>query len=87
MPLGASLPMPRRRPDPPSPEERSRLRQIRTAAIVMAATMILWVAGQYIGGQLGWPVRFAFLLDLAAIAALVWAMIVTYLVWKARRRP
>ncbi|MFP4406574.1 DUF5337 family protein [Rhodosalinus sp.] len=52
----------------------------------MAATMVLWVGGQYVGGQLGWPVRFAFLLDLAAIAALVWAMIVTYLVWKARRR-
>jgi hypothetical protein len=77
-----------RRPDKPvSAEERRRLRQIRLAAIVMAATMVLWVAGQYIGGELGWPVRFAFLLDLAAIAALVWAMIVTYLVWRARRRP
>ena len=73
--------------NPPSEAERGRLRQIRTAAIVMAATMVLWVGGQYIGGQLGWPVRFAFLLDLAAIAALVWAMIVTYLVWRARRRP
>jgi hypothetical protein len=72
--------------NPPREAERGRLRQIRTAAIVMAATMVLWVGGQYIGEQLGWPVRFAFLLDLAAIAALVWAMIVTYLVWKARRR-
>ncbi|MCU4654606.1 DUF5337 domain-containing protein [Roseibacterium sp. SDUM158016] len=75
------------RPRKPIPEEeRRRVRQIRLAAIVMAATMVLWVAGQFIGGQLGLPVRFAFLLDLAAIAALVWALVVTYWVWKERRR-
>jgi hypothetical protein len=41
--------------------------------------------GQFLGGQLGLPIRLAFLFDLAAIAALVWALIVTYWVWKARR--
>jgi len=30
--------------------------------------------------------RYALLLDLAAIAALVWSLMVTYFVWKARRR-
>jgi hypothetical protein len=52
----------------------------------MSLTMILWVAGQYIGGQLGLDPRYAILLDLAAIAALVWSLAVTYWVWKARRR-
>jgi hypothetical protein len=61
------------------------LRQVRVAAIVMAATMVLWMGGQFLGGQLGLPVRFVFLLDLAAIAALVWSLFVTYWVWKARR--
>jgi uncharacterized membrane protein len=65
--------------------ERRRLAQIRKAAIVMAATMVLWVGASFVGGQLGLPARFAFLIDLAAIAALVWALIVTYWVWKARR--
>jgi len=60
--------------------------QIRIAAIVMAAAMLLWMGGQFLGGQLGWPVRFVFLFDLAAIAALVWALFVTYQVWKARRQ-
>ena len=78
--------MPKRTEKPISEAERGRVRQIRLAAIVMAATMVIWVGGQYIGGQLGLPVRFAFLLDLAAIAALVWSLTVTYLVWKARRR-
>ena len=74
-------------PDPrENTEAERRLRgQIRLAAIVMAATMILWMAAQFIGGQLGLPARFVFLFDLAAIAALVWALIVTYWVWKARR--
>lgn len=60
--------------------------QIRIAAIVMAVAMLLWMGGQFLGGQLGWPVRFVFLFDLAAIAALVWALFVTYQVWKARRQ-
>jgi hypothetical protein len=75
--------MPQRPED--SAIERRRRGQIRLAAIVMAATMILWMGASFLGGQLGLPPRFAFLFDLAAIAALVWALFVTYWVWKARR--
>ena len=60
-------------------------RKARIAASVMAATMVLWMGAQLLGGQLGLPVRFVFLFDLAAIAALVWALIVTYQVGQARR--
>lgn len=69
----------------PTETDKRLVGQIRIAAIVMAATMILWMGAQYLGGQLGWPVRFVFLFDLAAFAALVWALFVTYQVWKARR--
>jgi hypothetical protein len=76
-----------KRPDKKAdPEEMRLIRQVRLAAIVMSLTMVLWVAGQYIGGQLGLDPRYALLLDLAAIAALVWSLAVTYWVWKARRR-
>lgn len=72
--------------DPEHSETEARRRgQIRTAAIVMAVTMVLWMGASFLGGRLGLPVRFAFLIDLAAIAALVWALFVTYWVWKARR--
>ncbi|MGV6889981.1 DUF5337 domain-containing protein [Rhodophyticola sp. SM2404] len=67
-------------------QDRRFVGQIRVAAIVMAGAMLLWMGGQYLGGQLGWPVRFVFLFDLAAMAALVWALFVTYQVWKARRQ-
>jgi hypothetical protein len=69
-----------------TPEEMRLIRQVRLAAIVMSLTMVLWVAGQYIGGQLGLDPRYALLLDLAAFAALVWSLAVTYWVWRARRR-
>ncbi|MBL4628114.1 MAG: DUF5337 domain-containing protein [Roseicyclus sp.] len=72
---------------PISEADRRLIRQIRRAAIVIAATMVLWMGAQFLGRQLGWPARFAFLFDLAAIAALVWALVVTYWVWKARRAP
>ncbi|MEJ6391347.1 DUF5337 domain-containing protein [Gymnodinialimonas ulvae] len=71
---------------PVSPEEQRRVRQIRRAALVMAATMVLWMGAQFVGGQLGWPARVVFLFDLAAIGALVWALVVTYWVWKERRQ-
>ena len=67
-------------------QDRRFVGQIRVAAIVMAGAMLIWMGGQYLGGQLGWPVRFVFLFDLAAMAALVWALFVTYQVWKARRQ-
>lgn len=70
----------------PTAEELRLTRQVRLAAIVMSLTMVVWVAGQYIGGQLGLDPRYALLLDLAAIAALVWSLVVTYWVWRARRR-
>jgi hypothetical protein len=77
-------------PMPPTsehdPVERRRRGQIRLAAIVMAATMVLWMAASFLGGQLGLATRYAFLFDLAAIAALVWSLIVTYGVWQARRK-
>lgn len=72
-------------PQDDSATERRRVRQIRLAAIVMAASMVLWMGANVLGGYLGLPARFAFLFDLAAIAALVWALFVTYWVWKARR--
>ncbi|MBY4895204.1 DUF5337 domain-containing protein [Rhodobacteraceae bacterium N5(2021)] len=71
---------------PITERDRQLVRQIRRAAIVMSVTMILWIALQYIGGQMGWPVRIVFLFDIAAFAALVWALIVTYWVWKERKR-
>jgi len=59
--------------------------QARQAALVIAVTMLGWMAAQYLGGHLGWPARFVFLFDLAALAAFFWALVVLARVWRARR--
>lgn len=69
----------------PDPADVQRARQARLVAIVLAVTMVLWMGAQLLGGQLGLETRFAFLFDLAAIAAFVWALVVTYRIWRGRR--
>ena len=60
-------------------------RKGRTVGVVIALTMLIWMGAQWLGAQMGWPVRFVFLFDLAAIAALIWALVVTYQIWRARQ--
>ena len=60
-------------------------RQARLVSIVIAVTMVGWMAGQWLGGRLGLPDRFVFLLDLLALAGFLWALIVTWQIWRRRR--
>ena len=69
----------------PDPADVQRARQARLVGIVLAVTIVLWMGAQWVGGQLGLETRFVFLFDLAAIAAFVWALVVTYQIWRGRR--
>jgi len=69
----------------PTPQDRANARQARLVAIVMIAAFVLWMGGQWLGPRLGLPVRYVFLFDLAALAAFLWAFIVTYQIWRRRR--
>jgi len=57
----------------------------RQVSIVIAATMILWMAAQWIGGTLGLPSEYVFLFDLFALAGFLWALIVTWQLWRKTR--
>ncbi len=68
------------------PETDHRMaRQSRNVAIVLVLTMVGWMGAQWLGGELGWDVRYAFLFDLAALAGFFWALVVTYQIWRTRR--
>lgn len=69
----------------PDPAELQRARQARLVAIVLAGTMVLWMGAQFLGGKLGLETRYVFLFDLAAIAGFVWALVVTYQIWRGRQ--
>ncbi len=70
----------------PDPDDDAHLAgQARLAAVVIAVAGVLWVGGNLLGRGLGWDIRYAFLLDLAALAAFVWALVVTWRVWRRRQ--
>ncbi|MCP3972194.1 MAG: DUF5337 domain-containing protein [Rhodobacteraceae bacterium] len=69
----------------PTETDRAQARQARLVALVLAGTMVLWMGAQWLGGELGWQARFVFLFDLAAMAAFIWALYVTYQIWRLRR--
>ena len=69
----------------PDPHAQTQARLSRRVALVIAGTMLLWLLVQLIGAQYGWPEEYTLLVDLAAGAGFVWALIVTYQIWRARR--
>jgi len=66
-------------------QDQVTAKQARLAAVVMAATMILWMGLQVVGGEMGWPVKYTLLVDLAALAGFIWSLAVTYQIWRRRR--
>lgn len=58
----------------------------RMVALVIALAAIVWVAVQWLAGRNGWNVRYVLLADLAAGAAFIWALVVTWRIWRRQRR-
>lgn len=71
----------------PDPKDMARAHQARQVALVLCVTIVAWVVLQMIGREYGWQARFAFLFDFAALAAFLWAMIVTFRIWRSGRDP
>ncbi len=69
----------------PDPGSDKTARQARTVALVIAGTMLLWMGAQFVGGEMGWPLKYTFLFDLAALAGFLWALVVTYQIWRKRQ--
>ena len=71
-----------------SPEDRQKrlARKSRMVSVVIAGTMVLWLAANLVGPRLGLPGRYAVLFDLLAIAGFVWALAVIWQIWRARRQ-
>ncbi len=65
-----------------SDSDPKKVNQARLAAIVIFVTAVLWMGLQYIGGRLGLPDRYAFLLDFAALGAFAWALFALFNVWR-----
>jgi hypothetical protein len=57
----------------------------RHVALVIAGAMVLWFGAGLVGKAMGLPGRFAILVDLIALAALFYAMVNIYKMWRMRQ--
>lgn len=71
---------------PPNSADASVARTGRLVALVIALTMVVWLGGQWVGGQVGLDPSYAFLLDLAALAAFFWSLVVLFGLWQRQKR-
>jgi len=69
----------------PDPSDLKRAARARLVGLVLVGTMVLWLGAQWLGGRFGWETRYVFLFDLAALAGFLWALVVTYQIWRGRR--
>ncbi len=65
--------------------DRSIVRDARNVSVVIAATMILWILAQIVGGRLGLDPRLVFLFDMMALAGFSVALVYTWQIYKKRR--
>jgi MFS family permease len=67
--------------------DRDRLlaRRGRMVALVIAGAGLAAILAPYIVSVTGLAARFEFLIYLAAMAAFLWAFVVTWQIWRARR--
>ena len=68
--------------DPKAAAERA---QVKLVSITLVVTMGGWLLVQNIGGAYDWPLKFIFLVDLAALAGFLFALIITYRIWRRRQ--
>lgn len=69
----------------PNDTDRQLAAQARMVALVLAGTVVLWMGAQWLGGRIGLNARYVFLFDLAAMAAFIWALAVTWRIWQRQK--
>ena len=65
--------------------DQEMARKGRHVAMVIAAAMVVWFGAGLLGASLGWPGRYALLIDFAALAALIYAFVNIYQIWRMRQ--
>jgi len=68
----------------PEDDDKALARQARVVALVIAGTMLVWMGAQWAGDTWGVETRFLILADLLALAGFLWALVVTYQIWRKR---
>lgn len=67
-------------------QDQQLAKQGRLIGVVIAVTMVVWIGANLLGPNMGLAGRFAFLIDFAAIAAFVWALVVSLQIRRKRQQ-
>lgn len=66
-------------------QDQAIARKGRHVALVIAGAIVLWLLLQLIAPMIGLPGRFALLFDFAALAALIYAIVNIFQIWRMRQ--
>jgi len=67
-------------------QDNAIARKGRHISLVIAGTMVAWLlVSLWLGPAMGLPGRYALLFDMAALAALIYAMVNIYQLWRLRQ--
>ncbi len=66
-------------------QERALAAKGRMVSLVIVGTVVLWLISLVVGPMLGITTRYAILIDLFALAALLWTFIVSWQIKRARK--
>ena len=66
--------------------EEAIARKGRHVGLVIAGTMLLWLAIQVVAPMIGLPGRYALLFDFAALAGFIYAGVNIFQIWRARQQ-
>ena len=69
----------------PTQQDYIQAQKGRTAGLVIAGSMLIWLGMQWAAVELYISGRYMLLLDLAVMAAMVWSLLVTFQIWRTRR--
>jgi hypothetical protein len=69
----------------PPQHDHIQAKKGRTAGLVIAGSMLIWLGMQWAAVELNMSSRYMLLLDLAVMAAMVWSLVVTFQIWRTRR--
>ena len=69
----------------PPQQDHIQAKKGRTAGLVIAGSMLVWLGMQWAAVELNMSSRYMLLLDLAVMAAMAWSLVVTFQIWRMRR--
>ena len=62
--------------------DKNLIKQGRLTALVIAGSVCLWLIATVVGPKFGLTMRYAILADLIVLAALFWALVNCFFIWR-----